>query len=77
MTTLTQLLQITDHPATKTRWDERIVNSCWDDLIERFDDCWEGLIDFQQSDWVNLCEPYTYQLLDQWVNRSKTLGPVG
>ena len=41
-------------------------NSCFFDVIERFEDCPEGLVDFQQSDWMNLCEPYNYQLLDRW-----------
>ena len=33
-----------------------------------FDDCWGGLIDFERSDWVNLCEPYTSDLLARWQN---------
>ena len=41
-------------------------NSCFFDVIERFEDCPEGLVDFNQSDWMNLCEPYNYQLLDRW-----------
>ncbi len=41
-------------------------NSCFFDVIEKFEDCPEGLVDFQQSDWMNLCEPYNYQLLDRW-----------
>jgi hypothetical protein len=43
-------------------------NSCFFDVIERFEDCPEGLADFQQSDWVNLCECYNYQLLERWEN---------
>ena len=38
-------------------------NDCIDYLIDRFDDCPEALQDFFQSDWVNLCEPYTYNLV--------------
>ena len=41
-------------------------NDCIDDIIERFDDCPEALIDFDRSDWVNQCEPYTYDLLKRW-----------
>ena len=44
-------------------------NSCFFDVIERFEDCPEGLVDFQQSDWMNLCEPYNYQLLDRWETK--------
>ena len=41
-------------------------NSCFRTVVERFEDCPEGLVDFQQSDWLNLCECYNYQLLDRW-----------
>ena len=41
-------------------------NSCFRIVVERFEDCPEGLVDFQQSDWLNMCEPYNYQLLDRW-----------
>ena len=41
-------------------------NSCFRTVVERFEDCPEGLKDFYQSDWMNLCEPYNYQLLDRW-----------
>ena len=68
MTTLTQLLEITGHPVTKRAWDERIDNRCYEAIIDRFDDCWGGLIDFERSDWVNLCEPYTSDLLARWQN---------
>ena len=44
-------------------------NSCFFDVIERFEDCPEGLKDFQQSDWMNLCEPYNYQLLERWETK--------
>ena len=37
-----------------------------DEIIERFDDCPEALIDFERSDWVNMCECYNYQLLERW-----------
>ena len=41
-------------------------NSCFRTVVERFEDCPEGLKDFYQSDWMNLCECYNYQLLDRW-----------
>ena len=41
-------------------------NSCFRDVIERFEDCPEGLADFDTSDWLNMCEPYNHQLLDRW-----------
>ena len=65
MTTLTQLLTISGSPWIAT--DEyRLNNDCMDDIIERFDDCPEALIDFERSDWVNMAECYTYQLLERW-----------
>ena len=73
MTTLTQLLKITEHPWTETAWDRRLNNDCIDDLVERFDDCWEGLVDFQRSDWVNLCEPYTSDLLRRWNQQESSI----
>ena len=42
------------------------ANSCFRDVVDRFEDCPEGLADFYQSDWLNMCEPYNYQLLDRW-----------
>ena len=62
MTTLTQLLTISGSPWVDTD------NSCMADIIERFDDCPEGLIDFSRSDWVNLCECYTYDLIKRFNN---------
>ena len=44
-------------------------NSCFFDVIERFEDCPEGLADFHQSDWLNLCECYNYQLLERWETK--------
>ena len=41
-------------------------NSCIEDILDRFDDCPESLKDFDRSDWVNLAECYTYNLLDRW-----------
>lgn len=65
MTTLTQLLKISGSHWVDTGSD-RIKNDCMDDIIERFDDCPEALIDFERSDWVNMAECYTYQLLERW-----------
>ena len=73
MTTLTQLLEITKHPVTKTAWDERIDNRCYDAIIDRFDDCWNGLFDFERSDWINLCECYTSDLLARWQNDERDI----
>ena len=44
-------------------------NSCFRTVVERFEDCPEGLADFNQSDWMNLCEPYNYQLLERWETK--------
>ena len=65
MATLTELLTAADSQWVRKDW-ARPQNDCIDDIIERFDDCPEGLQDFDRSDWVNLCECYTYQLLDRW-----------
>ncbi len=43
-------------------------NSCFQAVIERFEDCPEGLADFDTSDWMNLCECYNYQLLERWTS---------
>ena len=43
-------------------------NSCFLDVIERYEDCPGALVDFYQSDWLNLCECYNYQLLERWEN---------
>jgi len=64
--TLRGLLAAAGSPYVATAWDERIDNPCIDDVIERFDDCPEALQDFCGSDWVNLAEPYTADLLRRW-----------
>ena len=64
--TLRQLLADAVSPYVATAWDERIDNPCIDDISERFDESPEALQDFCRSDWVNLAEPYTYQLLQRW-----------
>jgi len=70
MTTLTQLLKISDSRWVDADWSAP-KNSCIDDIIDRFDDCPEALIDFQRSDWVNMAECYTYQLLERWNKQEK------
>jgi hypothetical protein len=46
-------------------WTDR-SNDCVADIIDRFDDCPEALRDFDHSDWVNMAECYTHQLLKRW-----------
>ena len=67
MTTLTQLLTISGSRWMDKEWSAP-KNACITDIIERFDDCPEALIDFERSDWVNMCECYTYQSLERWNN---------
>ena len=72
MATLTELLTRADSQWVRKDW-ARPQNDCIDDIIERFDDCPEGLQDFDRSDWVNLCECYTYQLLDRWNKQEQSV----
>ena len=72
MTTLTQLLKISGSRFAETG-PSRLNNDCINDLLDRFDDCPEGLIDFQRSDWVNLCECYTYDLLNRWNQQERSI----
>ena len=72
MATLTELLTKADSQWVRKDW-ARPQNDCIDDIIERFDECPEGLQDFDRSDWVNLCECYTYQLLDRWNKQEKSV----
>jgi len=65
MTTLTQLLKISGSRWVDTDWTAP-KNRCIEDIIERFDDSPESLIDFERSDWVNLAECYTFDLLQRW-----------
>jgi len=41
-------------------------NNCFKAVIARYEERPEELEDFNQSDWMNLCEPYNYQLWDRW-----------
>lgn len=72
MATLTELLTKADSQWVRKDW-ARPQNDCIDDIIERFDDCPEGLQDFDQSDWVNLCECYTHQLLNRWDKQEESV----
>ena len=72
MATLTELLTKADSQWVRKDW-ARPQNDCIDDIIERFDDCPEGLQDFDRSDWVNLCECYTHQLLDRWNKQEESV----
>ena len=72
MATLTELLTAADSQWVRKDW-ARPQNDCIDDIIERFDDCPEGLQDFDHSDWVNLCECYTHQLLDRWNKQEESV----
>ncbi len=75
MTTLTQLLKISDSRWVDADWSAPKSN-CIDDIIQRFDDCPEALIDFQCSDWVNMAECYTYQLLERWNKQEKDVAAL-
>ena len=68
--TLRGLLAAAGSPYVETAWDRRIDNPCIDDVIDRFDDCPEALQDFHRSDWVNLAEPYTADLLRRWEQQT-------
>ena len=57
---LTELLK-----ESGSRWVDA-DNPCIEDIIDQFDDYPEGLQDFDDSDWVNLCECYTSKLLQRW-----------
>ena len=51
--------------AVGSRWADT-DNAAMVDLIDRFDDEPDCLSDFECSDWVNLCECYTRDLLQRW-----------
>ena len=63
--TLTELLTDAGSRWVATDWTAP-KNACIEDIIDRFDDCPEALKDFDCSDWVNLCECYTSDLLRRW-----------
>ena len=43
------------------------------DIIERFDDSPKSLINFEFSDWVNLAECYTFDLLQRWNQQEEDI----
>ena len=53
-------------------WSD-LQNEAMADIIDRFDDCPEALKDFDHSDWVNLAECYTRQLVDRWDQQSESI----
>ena len=67
--TLREILEEKGSHFVKKDWPY-FSNLAVDDIIERFDDCPEGLQDFCRSDWVNLCECYTKDLLSRWDQQS-------
>jgi len=66
--TLTAKLQAVDSVWVGTAWND-LQNEAVTDLINRYDDSPEGLQNFETSDWVNLDEPYTADLLKRWENQ--------
>ena len=63
--TLTAQLQAVGSCWIGTAWND-LQNEAVSDLINRYDDSPEGLQNFETSDWVNLDEPYTADLLERW-----------
>lgn len=66
--TLTAQLQAVGSVWVGTAWND-LHNESVSDLIERFDDDPEALQNFETSDWVNLAECYTHDLLKRWENQ--------
>ena len=67
---LREMLSLIDSPWAplahgEAGWGDR-SNDCIADIIDRYDDCPEALRDFDRSDWVNMAECYTHQLLKRW-----------
>lgn len=53
----------------EAQWNDS-QNEAVADLIDRFSDCPEGLKDFDRSDWVNMCECYTYKLVERYETQT-------
>jgi hypothetical protein len=66
--TLTAQLQAVGSRWVRTDY-EAPNNDAMADLISRYDDSPEGLQNFETSDWVNLDEPYTADLLERWISQ--------
>jgi len=58
--------------AVGSRWADT-DNPAMVDLIDRFNDEPDCLQDFDRSDWVNLCECYTRDLLHRWEHQRREL----
>jgi hypothetical protein len=71
-TTLRAMLQAVGSQWVRTDWTSP-RNEAIDDIIERYDDDPEALLDFMQSDWVNLAECYTHQLLKRWDRQEREI----
>ena len=70
--TLTAQLQAAGSVWVGTAWND-LQNESVSDLIERFDDDPEALRNFEISDWVNLAECYTHDLLKRWENQRDSI----
>ncbi len=70
---LRAMLQDIDSRWVQNDWMDRTENDAIDDIIERFDDCPESLQDFDRSDWVNLAECYTRDLLRRWDQQEDSI----
>lgn len=66
--TLTAQLQAVGSRWIRTDY-EAPNNEAVNDLIDRYDDAPDGLLNFETSDWVNLDECYTSDLLKRWENQ--------
>lgn len=64
--TLREQLESAGSRWVQADWMGRFENAAIDDIIDRFDDDPDALRDFDQSDWVNMCECYTRDLLKRW-----------
>jgi len=70
--TLTAQLQAVGSRWIRTDY-EAPNNDAVADLISRYDDAPEGLQNFETSDWVNLDECYTSDLLKRWENQRDSI----
>ena len=67
--TLTARLQaVGSHWVDNNEWVDT-ENEAMADLIRRYDDIPDGLQNYETSDWVNLDECYTFDLLKRWENQ--------
>jgi hypothetical protein len=66
--TLTAQLQAVGSRWIRTDY-EAPNNEAVADLIARYDDAPDGLQNYETSDWVNLDECYTFDLLKRWENQ--------